>query len=220
MVTAAQLRAARGLLDWTRADLAKIANVSPETIKNIEHGTFRPQEATTDTIIRSFAAHDVEFTENEGVRKIARDVRIYHGHEDFKSFMDEIYVCAQTHDSKTGDSKPIYVSNVDNRLFKTHLGNYAEHHINRMIALENVRIKVIAKEQDITHNPKASYLFYRYNQNVASTTPFYVFGDKLAIINFQVENAPHIILISSKVIAESYRKQFEVMWESALEKPL
>ena len=35
MITAAQLRAARGLLDWTRSDLAKAANVSPETIKNI-----------------------------------------------------------------------------------------------------------------------------------------------------------------------------------------
>src|SRR5580704_17675732 len=43
MITAAQLRAARGLLDWTRADLAKAANSSPETVKNIEHGTFKPQ---------------------------------------------------------------------------------------------------------------------------------------------------------------------------------
>src|SRR5580693_2891148 len=68
MITAAQLRAARGLLDWTRADLAKAANISPETVKNIEHGTFNPQEGTANAIIQAFLIHDVEFIEEEGVR--------------------------------------------------------------------------------------------------------------------------------------------------------
>lgn len=67
MLSPAQLRAARGLLDWTRADLAKAANVSPETIKNIEHGTFRPQEQTEQSIIKAFYRHQVEFIEDNGV---------------------------------------------------------------------------------------------------------------------------------------------------------
>src|SRR5271170_5384180 len=75
MITAAQLRAARGLLDWTRADLAKAANISPETVKNIEHGTFRPQEQTAEQIIRAFGAHDVKFTAEEGVRKANKSVK-------------------------------------------------------------------------------------------------------------------------------------------------
>lgn len=79
MFSAAQLRAARGLLDWTRADLAKAANVSPETVKNIEHGTFRPQESTTDSIIKAFAAYDVEFTESEGVRRRSDIVTVLTG---------------------------------------------------------------------------------------------------------------------------------------------
>jgi hypothetical protein len=33
----AQLRAARGLVDWTRKELASCAAISPETVKNIEH---------------------------------------------------------------------------------------------------------------------------------------------------------------------------------------
>lgn len=61
MITPAQLRAARGFLDWTRADIAKAANVSPETIKNIEHGTFRPQEATADAISDAFTSRGVQF---------------------------------------------------------------------------------------------------------------------------------------------------------------
>src|ERR1700761_6106596 len=91
MITAAQLRAARGLLDWTRTELAKAANISPETVKNIEHGTFRPQETTAEQIRKAFAAHDVVFTENEGVQ-IKKDAVIkYDGVEGFKRFMDDVY---------------------------------------------------------------------------------------------------------------------------------
>ncbi len=57
----AQLRAARSLLDWTRHDLAQIAGLSPETIKNIEHGTFTPTEATVQKIFETFAKHGVDF---------------------------------------------------------------------------------------------------------------------------------------------------------------
>jgi DNA-binding XRE family transcriptional regulator len=116
MLTAAQLRAARGLLDWTRADLAKAANISPETIKNIEHGTFRPQEATTEAIIRAFSARDVAFTEGEGVKRVMGSIRTYHGQEDFRKFMDEIYETARDVGIGQGEPKSICVSNIDNAL--------------------------------------------------------------------------------------------------------
>ncbi|MGE3622910.1 MAG: helix-turn-helix transcriptional regulator, partial [Bdellovibrionales bacterium] len=90
MITAAQLRAARGLLDWTRADLAKAANISPETVKNIEHGTFRPQENTAEAIRRAFAVHDVIFTDDEGVRKKRELVRTFLGKAGYIEFLDDI----------------------------------------------------------------------------------------------------------------------------------
>ena len=95
MITAPQLRAARGMLDWTRGDLAKAAGMSPETIKNIEHGTFRPQEATSDAIIRAFAGHGVEFTDDEGVKLKRDSVRRFEGVEGFKHFLDDVYHAAQ-----------------------------------------------------------------------------------------------------------------------------
>ncbi|HUY69342.1 MAG TPA: helix-turn-helix transcriptional regulator, partial [Alphaproteobacteria bacterium] len=91
MITAAQLRAARGLLDWTRADLAKAAAISPETVKNIEHGTFKPQEGTAEAIIKAFAAYDVEFTAEEGVRKANRSVIVFPGIDGYGNFLNFIY---------------------------------------------------------------------------------------------------------------------------------
>ncbi len=89
--TPAQLRAARGLLDWTRNDLSEAANVSPETIKNIEHGTFKPQQNTANTIIRAFSLRGVAFTENEGVQ-IKSDATIsMEGDDCYLRLLNEIY---------------------------------------------------------------------------------------------------------------------------------
>src|ERR1700722_16512211 len=101
MITAAQLRAARGLLDWTRADLAKAANISPETVKNIEHGTFRPQENTADAIVKAFGSYDVVFTDNEGVQIKKEFVKTFIGKEGFIEKLEHVYNTVKTSDPVT-----------------------------------------------------------------------------------------------------------------------
>ena len=213
MITAAQLRAARGLLDWTRNDLAKAAGISSETVKNIEHGTFRPQETTADAIIKAFAARDVEFTDNEGVKKVTSSISVLEGYEGFKAFMDDLYVTAQKPVSLDG-SKPICVSNVDNNLFKKFLREYAGLHIARMIEIGGLKIRALATKEDETKVAGATYMVSRYIADQKSL-PFYVYGDKLSIINFEVENAPRIIVINSAYVADAYRSQFNIMWDNA-----
>lgn len=58
-LTAAGLRAARGILDWTQADVVRTASVSPNTVAKVEAGG----EVRADTaarIIDAFAANGVE----------------------------------------------------------------------------------------------------------------------------------------------------------------
>jgi transcriptional regulator with XRE-family HTH domain len=47
-MTPAQLRAARGLLNWSRKELNAASGVSVDTLKNIETGKFTPQKTTTE----------------------------------------------------------------------------------------------------------------------------------------------------------------------------
>ena len=56
MISPAQLRAARALLDWTRADFGTAAGISPETIRNIETARFEPAAETVRKITLAFAA--------------------------------------------------------------------------------------------------------------------------------------------------------------------
>jgi transcriptional regulator with XRE-family HTH domain len=66
MVTAAQCRAARGLLDWSQKDLAARAGVGIVTVRQLEGGVNEPRRATLEVIRRAFESAGVEFIEENG----------------------------------------------------------------------------------------------------------------------------------------------------------
>ena len=217
MITAAQLRAARGLLDWSRSDLSKASNISPETIKNIEHGTFKPQEMTADAIVKAFAINGVVFTNDEGVKFDRSNIKQYIGDEDFKRFMDDVYLTALNDpEASEGGKRPICVSNVDDRFFAKHLGDYLGIHVRRMTALKNVKLRVLVKEDDFYTVPDSHYIEYRSSASQRTgDVPFYVYGEKFAILMFNHKPAPQIVVITSSLVSSAYRDQFDVLWKSS-----
>jgi transcriptional regulator with XRE-family HTH domain len=66
MLTPAQCRAARGLIDWSQMELAERAGVGIVTIRQLEAGTHEPRRATLDVVRRAFEAAGVEFIEENG----------------------------------------------------------------------------------------------------------------------------------------------------------
>jgi transcriptional regulator with XRE-family HTH domain len=56
-----QSRAARGLLDWTLADLAKAATLGLSTVKNFESGIRETTPANLIAIVRALEDAGVEF---------------------------------------------------------------------------------------------------------------------------------------------------------------
>lgn len=78
IVTPRQIRAARGLLGWTRTKLADRAVLSATTIADIERGDVDPKSTTLAAIIRTFERAGIEFLrpdasgKGEGVRLIVK----------------------------------------------------------------------------------------------------------------------------------------------------
>lgn len=221
MITAAQLRAARGLMDWTRSELAKHAGLSAETIKNIEHGVYMPQEATIAAVVSAFAEHDVEFYEDEGVKFHHDTVIKYDGVEGFKRFMDDVYKTARTN-TESHIEKPFCMSHLDDSFFKEYLGDFfTVHHVKRMNALRDkfkMLILIIDKPETLSNEEysSGSYREYRIqSEHAVGNVPFYVYGDKLAIIIFEEKKKPQIIVIDSPSVAKAYREQFNVLWNSS-----
>ncbi len=66
MITSAQCRAARGLLDWSQQELATRAGVGIVTVHQMEAGTSRPRRATLEVIRRAFETAGVEFIDENG----------------------------------------------------------------------------------------------------------------------------------------------------------
>ena len=66
MLTPAQCRAARGLIDWSQSELAERAEVGIVTIRQLEAGAHAPRRSTLDVVRRALEAAGVEFIDENG----------------------------------------------------------------------------------------------------------------------------------------------------------
>ena len=66
MITPAQCRAARGLLDWSQEALAKSAGVGVVTIRQLEAGVHEPRRATLEVVRRCLEVAGVELIDENG----------------------------------------------------------------------------------------------------------------------------------------------------------
>jgi transcriptional regulator with XRE-family HTH domain len=66
MLTAAQCRAARALLDWSQQALADAAKVGNATIRNFESGKTAPQNATLEMLQQALGKAGVIFIDENG----------------------------------------------------------------------------------------------------------------------------------------------------------
>ena len=66
-VTAAQLRAARALLGWSRPVASVRCKVGEATLARLERGETVPHAQTIEAIVRSFEAHGIRFFVERGM---------------------------------------------------------------------------------------------------------------------------------------------------------
>ena len=66
MVTPAQCRAARGLLNWSQQDLADRAGIGIVTVRQVESGVTEPRRATLTVVEQAFEKAGVEFIDQNG----------------------------------------------------------------------------------------------------------------------------------------------------------
>lgn len=206
-ITTAQIRGARGVLNWSQSDLAKRTNISATSIGSIENGLSTPRESTLNAIKRAFENGGVEFIGAEGIRMKTGNVRTFQGKDGFINFYNEVY---QTLLATQKNERQALVSNVDERPFVKWLGEFKEEHIQRMLSLEGLKFRILIKEND-EYTPAAAYAEYRnMPSDLFYSVPFYVYGKKLAIMLFEPE--PTIIRIDYPAVTEAYKVQFEDMW--------
>lgn len=211
--SASQIRAAMAMLKWENRELAAASSVAEKTIYTVKMGLSRPQPRVLASIRKALEDNGIEFTEQDGVRRRSESIQVLQGPEDFRAFYDIVYEHLKQHGGT------VCVSGVDEKLFVKYQEHQAESHRERMNALTkkrgDIQVEILIREGD-TNFVASTYAAYRWQSRHSFTpTSFYVFGDYLALISFQAENAPKVILIRSAVFAEAYRRQFAEEWERA-----
>lgn len=204
-ITTAQIRGARGILNWSQSDLADRTGISATSIGSIENGQSTPRENTLKAIRQAFENSGIEFIGKEGVKIRSGSVRVYNGRVGFLSFYDDVYKTLKDNCSE------VLVSNVNERDFVKWLGEFKDTHIERMSSLEGLSFKILIRDGD-DYTPAGRYAEYRMMpKELFSSVPFYVYGDKLAVMLFDLE--PTIIVLEYPAVSAAYRVQFEDIWQ-------
>lgn len=205
MITNTQIRAGRVYLDWSQDDLAKAAQISVSTVRNIEGGITQPQRAVLQKIKKTFEDAGIEFGDRESVRRKSENVTFLEGKEGIEHFFETVYLTAKN------DPREILVSGVDEQDFvNIRSKENSDRYRRKMEKIKNLQFKVVVRDSD--PNPVATtYITYRsIPDDYFSSVPFYVLGDRLAIILWK---SLRIIILNDPEIADAYRKQFKVLWE-------
>jgi len=208
-LTAPQLRAARALLDIGQEELAERSGVGVDTIKKFENGhTKRLQEKTENDIIR--ALHDsVDFIDNHGVRLKPSGIEIFEGPERFHDFTETVY------EYLARNGGEVCISAVDETQFQKYRKDVDlyRQRMTDLVKRGGVRVRILAgRSQFISAFAEVRRL---PQQKSSAPTAFYTFGDCLALISFEHDNPPYVVLHRSSLFAAAYRRAFEAEWNSA-----
>lgn len=212
-ITTAQIRGARGILNWSQADLAARTGISSTSIGSIENGQSTPRASTLHTIQRAFEDAGIEFIGQEGVKQKSGDVRVLTGRGGFFELFDDIRRAVAE------GLSDLAICNADERkLAQWHDTAFADYH-KALAAAARLEVRILSQEND-TYFPAESYAQYRWlpkKAGQASGTSFIVYGGTLAVLMLDAE--PVIVLMNYPAVADSYRRQFDVLWEAAIIPP-
>lgn len=217
LITSAQCRAARALLNWSQPELAQRCGMHVQTISAFESEVSTPTKTTLQKIALAFEGEGIEFLPESGLRKRDQNVRIYQGQENYADFYQDVYNVART---VGGD---FCVNNVNERDFLKWFTDEAKTHIGRMeeliSTLSNFSMRILIEEGD-TLMPGKNFASYRWVKNADfQDVPFYVYGDRLAIMIFEPDDV-YICVIQNQRVADAYRAQFDISWNMAIVPPI
>lgn len=205
VVNASQIRAARGLLDWSQEDLADATGLSIATIRKIESGHISPRGSTMDTIRSSLESAQIEFTPSSGLRLKDNDITTIEGNDAYVQLVDDVY-----HTMKDKSGEVLFI-NAD-----PSAANEAE--INAALRIKRTGIKwryLCVEGNTHLHYPLEEYRWLPkkyYKRNIQL-----IYADKVGMgceIDVATNTTTKMIIIKSAVLAESNRNLFNFLWEN------
>ncbi len=207
MISPAQIRAARSLLDWTQAELAKKTGISLRTLNNIERALTVPRLDNLRFIQEALEKAGIEFSEYNGVRQKTERLETVklEGEEYFN-----LHVLDIIQEMRTPGAEILYNVQSDenyDKLPTTILDEYWSH-LHRYQITER---SLVARGNTYIMGLPATYRWLR--RSMFNHVGYMVYGDNVA---FLIASEPHrMIIIRNPGVADMFRRQFEANWTQA-----
>lgn len=204
-----QISAGIALAGMTQDKLAEFAGIARPTLNKILNEEAHAKDETMQKIRQALELSGVEFIGNIGVQWAQHNVKTLAGVDGLKKFFDDVRAVAQS------STEEIVICSIAEKYLEEKLGDFVNFQRREMEAIKHLRMRCLIEESDQDLGA-SSYCRYRWqSKDHFSNVPFYVYGDKMAIIVTTSPEDPLILLVQNRVIAEAYRKQFEAMWNAS-----
>ncbi len=207
-ITTSQMRAARGLLDWSQSELSQRTGISTTSIGNIESGNTQARESTLEIIRKSFETGGVEFLPNSGVRLRSDFIQTYVGTQGLKDFMDSLYTTVK----QTGGEIVLFNAYPENWL-RILGADWFQMHADRMAELKDkITMKITSNsgETNFISNAFAEYKWFP--ENMFKERCLYAYGENLAFVSFE-KNDVSVTVLKQDDFAKSFQILFNIAWE-------
>lgn len=205
-ITTAQMRGARGLLNWSQSELSKRTSISTTSIGNIEAGNTQARESTLRIIRQAFENAGIEFIGTEGMRIKNDNIYSIEGPDALDRLLDDMYgTLAKT----GGEVLGFGVEEKDDLSSEEHkkITDYL-----KKLSSANITERLIIRQGD--NNLLANTEFYKsIPDEYFSPHPFYIYGNKIALINWGT--SPKIFIINSAIFAKTFTGAFNFIWNNA-----
>lgn len=213
-LTTAQIRGARGLLNWSQSDLSERTGISGTSIGAIESGQTSPRASTLETIRTTFERNGIEFLGFDGVRIQSDFIKTYTGTSGFREFMDHLYETAKNYGGE------IVLFNANPANWYKWLGEeWFEKHSQRMKDLgDKISFKITSKSGDNLFISKAFAEYKWFPEALFNDRALYAYGDNLAFVNFE-DKSVSVIVLKQSDFSNAFRVLFNIAWEKVAISP-
>lgn len=207
-ITLKQVKAARALLEWRQEDLAQRSGISLATINKLERDVVSPRAFTLDILQKTFQQNGIEFTEGPGLRMTDNlfSMQVFDGKNAVRDFLDDIFNTMKD----TGGE--IFLSGIDESQWDEYIDMVQMQRIR--LEKHNVKPRLLIRDGDTNYleglEPRKHYRWI--SKELFTQMPYYVYGNNFALVMFG--KPMRIVILRNQIIAETFRRQFEMNWKS------
>lgn len=208
-ITTAQIRGARGILNWSQQDLAQRTGISATSIGSIENGQTTPRASTLETIRNTLERNGIEFLGLDGVRQQSNSIRTFTGTQGFRDFMDDLYDTAKSYGGE------IVLFNANPVNWTKWLGEeWFSAHSKRMSDLgSKISFRITSKQGENKFISRAFAEYRWFPEELFSDRALYAYGDNLAFVNFD-QNDVSVVVLKQQDFSKAFKVLFNIAWDN------